>query len=138
MKRLAFALAAASLWLARPALAADALGSWTTPTGGLVQISRCGEDLCGVIVTSPAIKANPAAKDTKNRDPGLRDRPLKGLQFLSGFSGGPTQWAGGKVYNPEDGGTYIGSIELVSDDTLKLKGCIVAPLCKTQVWKRAN
>ncbi len=32
--------------------------------------------------------------------------------FLSGFSGGPTQWKGGRVYNPDDGGTYKGTIKL--------------------------
>ena len=31
---------------------------------------------------------------------------------------------------------YAGTIELVSNTELKLKGCVVAPLCKTQKWTR--
>ena len=57
---------------------------------------------------------------------------------LYDFTGGPTKWTGGKVYNPDDGGTYSGTIELLSDNQLKLKGCIVAPFCKTQVWNRVK
>jgi hypothetical protein len=45
-------------------------------------------------------------------------------------------WEGGSIYNPEDGGTYKATITIADADTLKLKGCIVWPLCKTQTWKR--
>ena len=57
-------------------------------------------------------------------------------QPVEGFSGGPSEYRGGRLYNPEDGNTYTGTITVVDGDTLKLKGCVVAPLCKTQVWKR--
>jgi uncharacterized protein (DUF2147 family) len=92
--------------------------------------------LCGKVVTSDRIKADPALADTKNRNAALRARPLKDLQILQGFTGGPPQWKGGTVYNPEDGGTYKGSIKLVDPDTLRLTGCIFAPLCKTETWRR--
>lgn len=125
--------------LATPALAADATGLWATPTnGGQVEISRCGNSLCGKLVTSNQIKTNPALKDQENKDTAQRGRTLKGLQMLYDFTGGPTKWRGGKVYNPDDGGTYSGTIEMVSENQLKLKGCIVAPLCKTQVWNRVK
>jgi uncharacterized protein (DUF2147 family) len=131
--------AAAALAFAGQALAADPAGLWATPTnGGQVEISHCGNSLCGKLVTSKHIAADPAVKDAKNRDVGLRDRPLKGLQMLYDFTGGPTKWAGGKVYNPDDGGTYSGTIEMTTADSLKLKGCIVAPFCKTQVWNRVR
>ena len=123
--------------LASPALAGDVTGLWATPTnGGQVEISRCGANLCGKLVTSQHIKDDPSLKDIRNKDTGQRGRTLKNLQMLSDFSGGPAKWTGGKVYNPDDGGTYSGSIDLVSDNQLKLKGCVVAPLCKTQVWNR--
>ncbi|NQE60353.1 DUF2147 domain-containing protein [Caulobacter sp. RHG1] len=130
-------IAAALSVLAVPAFAADVTGLWATPSnGGQVEIARCGNSLCGKLVTSTPIKADPARKDVKNKDEAQRGRPLKNLQMLYDFTGGPTKWTGGKVYNPEDGGTYSGTIELVSDNELKLKGCIVAPLCKTQKWTR--
>ena len=132
------AAAAAALFFAAPAFAASpAAGLWLTPTyKGEVQISECGAALCGKIVTSDRIKANPAVADDKNKDPAQRARLLKDLPMLQGFTGGPTQWKGGSVYNPEDGGTYKGSITLIDANTLKLTGCIFAPLCKTQVWTR--
>ncbi len=130
-------LAAAMAAFAGSAFAADVTGLWATPgNGGQVEISRCGNSLCGKLVTSDHIKSDPTLKDTKNRDETQRGRTLKNLQMLYDFTGGPKKWTGGKVYNPEDGGTYSGTIEQLSDNELKLKGCIVAPFCKTQKWTR--
>jgi uncharacterized protein (DUF2147 family) len=130
-------IAAAFAAVSGSAFAADVTGLWATPgNGGQVEIARCGNSLCGKLVTSNNIKADPTLKDSKNKDESQRGRPLKNLQMLYDFTGGPTKWTGGKVYNPEDGGTYSGTIEQLSDDKLKLKGCIVAPFCKTQVWNR--
>ncbi len=125
--------------LVSPAFAADVTGLWATPSnGGQVEVGRCGNSLCGKLVTSQHIKDDPTVKDAKNKDAAQRTRTLKNLQMLYDFTGGPTKWTGGKVYNPEDGGTYSGTIELLNDNQLKLKGCIVAPLCKTQVWNRVK
>jgi uncharacterized protein (DUF2147 family) len=131
-------LVAALTLVSAPAFAASpADGMWRTPSrNGQVQIYDCGGAICGKLITSDGIRENPGLKDTKNRDESLRDRPLKDLVMLQGFTGGPTQWKGGRVYNPEDGGTYKGSIKLINPDQLKLTGCIIAPLCKTQVWTR--
>ncbi|PIB96712.1 DUF2147 domain-containing protein [Caulobacter sp. X] len=131
-------IAAAALGLlATPAFAADVVGLWQTPTnGGQVEISHCGNSLCGKLVNSNHIRENPALKDVKNKDQSQRVRTLKNLQMLYDFTGGPTKWTDGKVYNPDDGGTYSGTIELIGENQLKLKGCIVAPFCKTQVWTR--
>ncbi|PHY22210.1 DUF2147 domain-containing protein [Caulobacter sp. BP25] len=131
------AAAAALGFLATPAFAADVTGVWQTPTnGGQVEIARCGNSLCGKLVSSNHIRENPTLKDVRNKDESQRVRTLKNLQMLYDFTGGPAKWTGGKVYNPDDGGTYAGTIELIGDNQLKLKGCIVAPLCKTQVWTR--
>lgn len=131
------ALAAAFAGLAAAPAFADVTGVWRTPTAnGKVEISKCGAELCGRLIGSDNIDKNPALKDGRNKDEAQRGRPLKGLQMLYGFKGGPEKWTGGKVYNPEDGGTYGGTIEQTGPDSLKLKGCIVAPLCKTQTWTR--
>src|SRR3954470_5151601 len=92
------------------AFAADVAGLWQTPTnGGQVEIARCGNSLCGKLVTSAHIKADPTVKDVKNKDEAQRGRTLKNLQMLYDFTGGPTKWKNGKVYNPDDGGTYSGT-----------------------------
>ncbi len=133
-------IAAALALMATPALAAAPIeGMWNTPVEhGVIEIYKCGEAFCGHVVNSDIIKANPNQTDERNHDSSLRSRPLKGLVILNGFTGGPKEWKGGSVYNPEDGGTYHGSIVVEDADTLKLTGCIIVPLCKTQVWHRAK
>lgn len=123
--------------VAAPAIAAEPTGLWQTPTrGGQVEIFKCGASLCGRLVSSEGLRADPNLKDLNNANASLRARGLKGLTILTGFSGGPKEWTGGNIYNAEDGKTYSGSITLDGDDTLKLRGCVVAPLCKTQTWTR--
>jgi uncharacterized protein (DUF2147 family) len=123
-----------------PALAADGdsvLGTWHTPSkNGVVEIARCGGSICGNLTNSDHIKTNPDLRDVNNKDTTKRDRRLKGLQILGGFTRDKGQWSGGTIYNPEDGGTYKATVTPAGADTLKLKGCIVWPLCKTQTWTR--
>ncbi len=49
----------------------------------------------------------------------------------------PGQWNGGRLYNPEDGRDYKGSLQLRSDSTVVVSGCELF-LCQTQVWRRAD
>ncbi|PZO91272.1 MAG: DUF2147 domain-containing protein [Sphingomonas sanxanigenens] len=128
----------AGLALATPVAAADVGGRWLTPTGATIETYSCGNALCGRIVTSEGLRKNPDMRDTKNSNASLRSRPVKGLVMLSGFTGGPSKWSGGQVYNPQDGRTYSGSVELTAPDKLKLTGCALAIFCKSQEWKRVN
>lgn len=132
----------AAVCVATPAWSAETdsvLGIWRAPTEhGVVQIEPCGTSICGRIVDSDNIRKNPELRDLNNKDRSKRGRRLKGLQILSGFSRTDGKWTGGTAYNPEDGGTYKGTITPVDRNTLKLRGCIVWPLCKTQTWKRIN
>ena len=138
IRTLAFAtLAFTAIAGSASAQTADPTGLWQTPTnGGQVRISRCGQALCGVLVTSDHIRANPNVQDEHNSDRAQRSRTLRNLPMLRGFTGGPTEWTNGSVYNPADGRTYRGTITMQGDNTLRLRGCVVAPLCKTQTWTR--
>lgn len=123
--------------LAAPAVAGDPTGLWQTQTNnGQVRIERCGPALCGTIVTSDHIRAQPDQKDVRNKDASLRHRPLRNLRILSGFTGGPTEWRGGTVYKPDNGNTYRGTITMPDDNTLRLRGCVREPLCSNQTWTR--
>jgi len=115
-------------------------GLWKTPEdgGSVVRLDPCGDSLCGRIVTSPRLRAYPDQRDVLNKDPALRGRPLKDLLFLKLRALGSGRWGDGWAYNPKDGGTYHGSMELKADGGLRLTGCVVAPFCKTQTWTRAN
>ena len=61
---------------------------------------------------------------------------LAGIQMLSGFTRGSGEWTGGTIYNADDGGTYKATVTPTDAEHIKVKGCIVWPLCKTQTWTR--
>jgi uncharacterized protein (DUF2147 family) len=135
----AMALAATS-GLEKPVQTGSVDGLWRTPVdgGSVVRLAPCDASLCGFIVTSPHIEADPNQKDIRNRDATKRDRRLRNLMFLKVKATAPGRWGDGWVYNPEDGGLYKGVMVLKPDGALQLTGCIVAPFCKTQVWRRAD
>lgn len=114
------------------------IGTWHSPTkNGVIAIRKCGASLCGTLENGDDIRANPHARDTNNKDAGKQGRPLKGLTMLSGFTPGTGGiWQDGQVYNPNDGRTYSGKITIIDQDTLKLRGCVFVPLCKTETWTR--
>ena len=86
--------------------------------------------------SSDGIRANPDLRDAKNKDESLRTRRLAGIQMLSGFTRGSGEWTGGTIYNADDGGTYKATVTPTDAEHIKVKGCIVWPLCKTQTWTR--
>jgi uncharacterized protein (DUF2147 family) len=128
-------LGAGGAWAASPVT-----GVWRAPVGhATIDVYDCGpQTVCGRVVDSDKLRASPQMRDVNNPDPTLRDRPVKGLQMMREFRGGPTRWTDGLLYNPDDGHTYHGTITLVDAHTLKLAGCIFGPLCRTQVWTRAQ
>jgi uncharacterized protein (DUF2147 family) len=124
--------------LAAASMPADAaVGRWQTENRhGVVEIARCGSSICGTLLSSDGLRANPQLRDEKNKDAQLRSRPLKDLRILQGFQWKSGSWSGGTIYNAEDGGTYGATVTVIDSDHLRLKGCIVWPLCKTQTWIR--
>ena len=124
-------------------LAHQLFGHWQTETRhGIVEISACENAaqgiLCGRLITSYGIRANPALRDVNNKDAALRNRPLRNIPMLQGFHRKDNELVGGTIYNGEDGGTYQATLTLIDANTLKVKGCIVWPLCKSQTWTRVK
>ena len=62
---------------------------------------------------------------------------MVGVTLLHGFERGAERWHAGAIYNPKDGRTYRARMELVSQDTLAVSGCL-GPICKTLLWQRAK
>ncbi len=122
--------------LALPAMASPANGVWRTASGGSIEVYDCGSALCAKITADGANTSGGARHDGHNKVEALRARPIVGIEIMTGFSGGPERWTGGKIYNPEDGGTYSGSLHLSSPSSLEVIGCVVVPVCKKQVWSR--
>jgi uncharacterized protein (DUF2147 family) len=115
---------------------AAVFGAWRTNTdAGVVQISACGEAVCGALVSSNMLKADPDLADIRNKDPAKRARPVRGVAILSGFRWSGEAWTGGQLYNPSTGQTFNASLRLVDQD-LVIKGCIAPLLCKSVHWRR--
>jgi uncharacterized protein (DUF2147 family) len=131
--------ASAVLTAAGAASAADITGLWATDSdNGRVQIYRCGEGICGKLIDADQIRANPDQNDHYNKNKAQRSRKVKGLVLFSGYTGGPSEWKGGQIYDPKSGDTgRSGKIRLVSANALEVKGCL-GPICRTKHWTRAK
>lgn len=141
MKRVLLTLALLCIPSSLPAAGEEAIiGRWNTQKqGGVVEIHRCGQALCGRVVDGAPLRTNPDQRDIRNPDKALRDRRVMHLRVLHGFTGGPREWKGGPLYDPETGdGAKSGKLTLVDANTLKVKGCLMAFLCRTQTWTRAR
>lgn len=123
---------------ASPAAAATPVtGSWlTVEKDSVVEISPCGDKICGRIVRilSPTPKGPP--RDENNPNPALRNRPIQGLTILSNFVSDGKQLVG-NAYDPRAGKTYKSFLALMPNGTLQVKGC-VSFLCRSQTWTRAR
>ena len=121
------------------AQASAALGRWQTETRhGIVEITRCGPSICGHIENSDVIRADPQLRDIQNDDPARRSRLVKGLLILDGFHAKAGAWVGGWIYDASNGGTYHATVSMEDATHLRVKGCIVWPLCQSQRWVRLN
>lgn len=121
----------------------DAVGLWIDHTGrGAVEISRCGQALCGHIVwleTLVDAKGQPLT-DGYNPDQKLRNRPICGLQII----GDAKPMASGAfdkgwIYDPEKGKRYDVEVKLVSPNKLTVLGYLgLKFLGETFAWTRAQ
>ena len=124
----------ATAWCAR-AQTAGLTGEWIEPTGSVVRIDHCGEQLCMWVVTIS--KKAPSTLDIYNPDPSKRSRPICGLEIGSGFSvRSPGDARDGTVYDPKTGKTYHGQIRL-DGGKLSLRGYVGIPFFgESQTWTR--
>ncbi|MEO1658286.1 MAG: DUF2147 domain-containing protein [Pseudomonadota bacterium] len=117
----------------------EVAGHWyTDDRSSIITIEDCGNGTpCGVVQwLSPDVADH--AYDSNNRDESLRNRPIVGMSLLSGFKSKENGcWRKGNIYNPEDGRTYRARMELISNDSLSVSGCL-GPICKTLIWHRAS
>ena len=144
MKLIASFLVAAALPIMAHANGLDVNGTWLTQSQTAhVEIADCGDGTpCGRLVWMDPASMRPGmtpqtATDINNPDPDLRDRPVLGMQLLSGFKARRKDWRGGEIYDAESGKTYGSRLKRLDEDRLQLKGCI-GPFCQTQVWTRVE
>ncbi|MCF8366325.1 MAG: DUF2147 domain-containing protein [Bacteroidales bacterium] len=80
--------------------------------------------------------------DDENPDPELQQRPVMGLELLSGFVfDGDDEWEDGDIYDPKSGKTYSCYMVFTDENknNLKVRGFIgVSLLGKTTYWTRVK
>jgi uncharacterized protein (DUF2147 family) len=146
LKRCLLAVVLLLLSAAAPVLALDKdaiIGQWyTAEQEALVSIYPCGEHYCGRIIGLKEPKNPDGTKkvDLNNPDQARRHEPIIGLQLVSNFTfNGEKMWAGGKIYDPENGKTYSCKMVLDGEQYLKVRGYIgISLLGRTEIWTRAE
>jgi uncharacterized protein (DUF2147 family) len=107
-----FTVTAALLMSAISALAAEPIeGSWKTQSGATAEIGKCGSAYCVTLTTGKHA----------------------GKQI--GRMSGTGDSYSGEITDPETDKTYSGS-GAVTGNALKMKGCVLKVLCKSQTWTR--
>jgi uncharacterized protein (DUF2147 family) len=86
-------------------------GSWKTASGETATIGKCGSAFCVTLKTGKYAG--------------------KQIGKLSGKDGEYS----GEITDPAEDKTYSGSGS-VTGNSLKMKGCVLAILCKSQTWTR--
>lgn len=128
------------------------VGTWITQQETEITIEPCDAGYCGfiskIVVPQEILDQYGAEQiaafgeenfvDNFNPDPALRDRPILGLEMLTLVrQSGPVRYDG-TVYNPQDGNTYDGFVEIIGPDSIRLSGCILYnTVCQGEDWTRA-
>ncbi|MGI9386489.1 MAG: DUF2147 domain-containing protein [Methyloligellaceae bacterium] len=125
-----------------PSKGGSAIGKWIT-TGGksMVQVRPCGSRLCSTLVwlKRPFDSHGRPLRDRRNRNTRLRNRRIIGIPILQALKpAGRGRWRG-RVYNPEDGGTYRVNIFVRSATRLEVRGCAASGWpCRSRFWRRTG
>ncbi|WP_116599679.1 DUF2147 domain-containing protein [Primorskyibacter marinus] len=124
------ALAAALALVAGTALADPVEGTWKTQPDdngnfGLVKISTCGTEICGVLGQG----YDKSGK--KVSSPNIGKRMIWAMQAK-----GNGKYAGGKIWAPDRDKTYNSRMQL-NGSSLKVEGCVLG-ICRGQTWSRVN
>jgi len=129
---------ALSAFVSAGTVLADPRGLRLAQDGARVRVMSCDKALCATIA-SPKSPIDPATgapwTDKNNADPGMRNRPLFGVEVLSSMMpDGPGKWSG-SVYNTDNGQTYPGHLLEIDRNTIKVGGCVIG-ICGGQNMRR--
>jgi len=120
-----FALSALSAGSASADMADKALGNWLrTSEGWVVNFYMCGDKLCGKVTSGEGVDKNSGG-------------PVVGVNMLFDLEKVDENRWKGKMYDPKGGGTYAGHVKVLDDNTVKMSGCMMGVMCRSETWKRA-
>jgi uncharacterized protein (DUF2147 family) len=142
MKTILF-MAVLGLSMTRATTTASCVGSWVTiddatnKKKSIVELFKTDTKLYGKI-----IKLYP--REGRGDDPKCvkctgdkKNKPILGMQIVSGLKWNGEEWAGGTIVDPENGKTYSVKLWVDADNDKKLsvRGYI-GPFFRTQTWLR--
>jgi uncharacterized protein (DUF2147 family) len=127
-KKLAAAIAL--VLLAAPAFADPLEGMWRTANddngnSGLIQVSICGDALCGVLVKAFGADGAEMASPNVGRQLIWDTRPSGNGEYR------------GRVYSPDRDQEYNSRLQLTGD-SLSVSGCVLGICREGGVWSRVN
>jgi len=126
----------------------DILGVWFNgEKDAKIEIVKCADKYCGRIVWLKEPSYPEGSKDgapgtprLDHNNPGaaMKKTPIIGLQIVYDFTfAGDDLWKDGRVYDPKNGKTYKGKMNLVAPAQLDLRGYIgISLLGRTTTWTR--
>lgn len=116
-------------------------GKWKTiddETGkenGIVEIYENSGKIYGRIIN--ILKSENRFKKCKFCPGSDKDKPIMGLTFIKGLIKDGKEYNGGKILDPKNGKLYNCYINLIGNDTLKVRGYIgISLFGRTQYWYR--
>ncbi|MFP4313890.1 MAG: DUF2147 domain-containing protein [Alphaproteobacteria bacterium] len=123
---------------AMPVQSSPLEGLWLTQNErSVIKIESCMQGLCGTVhwITQGGMQ-----RDSKNPDASKSDKPMCGLPILWGFEqDSETKWEDGTIYKADEGKTYSSKLELLDENTLKVRGYVgFSFLGETQQWTRVS
>ncbi|QNM81922.1 DUF2147 domain-containing protein [Sphingomonas sabuli] len=131
MKQMILSLAALGL-LAGPAVASAKSpleGRWRN--GKMeVQIAPCGQNLCGTVVKASARQQARAERGS--------DTDLIGARLITGIHSTGSGNYKARVFVADQNIYASGTIRQVTSNQLKVKGCLMAVICKSKTWDRVR
>ena len=112
-----------ALAMATPALAVEPWGVWVREASGTTfDFYNCAGKLCAKVIGVGKPDEKKAIGTVILRNAVLDKEGV---------------WRG-EIYNTEDGKTYQGGVKVEKPTELTLEGCLIAFLCKSETWKRAD
>ena len=120
----AFALSGLLIGNVFAADAPSAMGTWLTEksdTGASleVEVGECGERICGKIV-----KLHDSDK-----------KELLGTNMIKNMlANGKGYYYGGQIFAPDTKKWYKSKMVMLTNGNLKVSGCVLGFLCRSQIW----
>lgn len=104
-------------------------GLWKNPIGSaIIAIAPCGGALCGKVVWASERGQREVARTTSH---------VVGTMVLTDVRPKAHGWSG-KLFIPDDNIHVSAHLQLMSASQLKLTGCAMLLLCRSQIWTRTQ